>query len=341
MGFIPITLLSLGLALLILIVMVIATRQLPAFLEITLLQRLGMSQGSRYTVVTLSKYTVVAVGVAWIFGALGGSWSEIQWIFAALGVGIGFGLQEIVANFISGIILLFEQPIRVGDVVTVDNTTGTVSRIRIRATTIVNWERQELVIPNKSFITGQLINWTLSDTVNRLLITVGVSYDTDTRKAMDLMAEVAAEHPKVLDEPAPRISFEGFGDNALTLNMRAYLNDIDAAIQNYIRREHGIAVGERTAEEIKMAIGSADPTPDENQAEVAVRVLSDFARSHTTRDFEQALVGLAQIDPLEVGLVLVGPLEDRAAEAHALPRLAAKPTVGPQLFNRSQQSSYT
>ena len=128
-------------------------------------------------------------------------------------------------------ILIAPPKARVGDVVTVENTTGTVSRIRIRATTIVNWERQELVIPNKSFITGQLINWTLSDTVNRVMINVGVSYDTDTRQAMELMSQVAEEHPKVITDPPPRITFEGFGDNALTLFMRAYLNDVDSRLQ--------------------------------------------------------------------------------------------------------------
>ena len=96
--------------------------------------------------------------------------------------------------------------------------------------TVINWERQELIISNKSFITGRLINWTLSDTVNRWLITVGVAYDSDTQKAMDLMHEAAAEHPKVLTDPAPKISFEGFGDNSLTLVMRVFLNDIDAPL---------------------------------------------------------------------------------------------------------------
>jgi potassium efflux system protein len=148
-------------------------------------------------------------------------------LVAALSVGLGFGLQEIVANFVSGIILLFEQPIRVGDIVTVDGTTGTVSKIRIRATTIVNYDRQELVIPNKTFITGQLINWTLSDTVNRVLITVGVSYGSDTRQAMELIRQAAHEQTNVLDDPAPIITFEAFGDNSLTLNLRAYLGDLD------------------------------------------------------------------------------------------------------------------
>jgi potassium efflux system protein len=207
-----------------------AARNIPALLELTLLQRLPLSRASRYAFTTLTQYTVAMVGLVITFNALGLQWSNIQWLVAALSVGLGFGLQEIVANFISGIILLFEQPIRVGDVVTVENMTGTVSRIRIRATTIVNWERQELVIPNKSFITGQLINWTLTDTVNRVIITVGVEYDTDTRKAMQLMAEAAAEHPKVVSDPPPRITFEGFGDNALTLIMRAFLVDIDARL---------------------------------------------------------------------------------------------------------------
>jgi len=224
---IPITLLSLGLALLILAVMVIATRQLPAFLEITLLQPIGMSQGSRYTVVTLSKYTVVAVGVAWIFSALGGSWSEIQWIFAALGVGIGFGLQEIVANFISGLIILFERPIRVGDVVTVGTTDGIVTRIQIRATTIRNWDQQELLVPNKNFITQEVTNWSLSDQTTRILIHVGVAYGSDVDRAMLILKDIAERHPRMLRDPAPFVVFEEFGDNALLLSLRCYIDDID------------------------------------------------------------------------------------------------------------------
>ena len=142
-------------------------------------------------------------------------------------MGLGFGLQEIVANFVSGIILLFEQPIRVGDVVTVNNVTGKVSRMRIRATTIVDWDRKELVIPNKNFITGELVNWTLSDTINRIVITIGVAYGADIQKAMALMRDEAAKNPKVLQEPQPRVSFEEFGDSALILRLRVYLDDID------------------------------------------------------------------------------------------------------------------
>jgi potassium-dependent mechanosensitive channel len=224
---VPLTLGDMGAGLLLGALALFAARNIPALLELTILQRLPMSRASRYAFTTLTQYLVAMVGIIITFNALGLQWSSIQWLVAALSVGLGFGLQEIVANFISGIILLFEQPIRVGDVVTVNNTTGTVTRIRIRATTIVNWERQELIIPNKAFITGELINWTLSDTVNRLTVTVGVAYDTDTRKAMQLMQDAAIEHPRIISDPAPRITFEGFGDNALNLVMRAYLSDLD------------------------------------------------------------------------------------------------------------------
>ncbi len=204
-----------------------AARNLPGLLELSLLQRLPLSRASRYAITTLTQYLVALIGLFITFKALGFQWSSIQWLVAALSVGLGFGLQEIVANFVSGIILLFEQPLRVGDVVTIDGVSGTVSRIKIRATTIVNWDRQELVIPNKTFITGQLINWTLSDTVIRILITVGVAYGSDTRHAMSLMHAAAEENPKVLSDPGPSVTFEGFGDNSLTLILRAYIEDVD------------------------------------------------------------------------------------------------------------------
>jgi potassium efflux system protein len=126
---------------------------------------------------------------------LGISWGRVQWLVAALSVGIGFGFQEIVANFISGLIILFERPVRVGDVVTIGDTTGTVTKIRIRATTVRNWDHQELLVPNKQFITGQLLNWTLSDALNRIVIRLGVDYNADVRLALRLMAEAVAEDP--------------------------------------------------------------------------------------------------------------------------------------------------
>ncbi len=137
-------------------------------------------------------------------------------------MGIGFGLQEIVANFISGLIILFERPIRIGDRVTVGNTDGVVTRIRIRATTIRGDDRKELLVPNKEFITGRLLNWSLSDQVTRVMVTVGVAYGTDVEQAHALMREAAHEHAHVLDDP-----FEGFGDNSLTLILRAFIDSPD------------------------------------------------------------------------------------------------------------------
>ena len=218
-----------------------AARNIPALLELTLLQRLPLSRASRYALTTMTQYVVAMIGLVITFKALGLQWSSIQWLVAALSVGLGFGLQEIVANFVSGIILLFEQPIRVGDVVTVENTTGTVSRIRIRATTIVNWDRQELVIPNKSFITGQLINWTLSDTINRVIITIGVAYGSDTRKAMELIREAATERPAVLTDPPPKVTFEAFGDNSLSLLLRVYLDDVDDRLETITELHQAIS----------------------------------------------------------------------------------------------------
>ena len=138
-------------------------------------------------------------------------------------MGIGFGLQEIVANFISGLIILFERPIRIGDVVTIGDTEGAVSRIQIRATTIRTWDGQELLVPNKEFITGRLLNWSLSDQITRIKVPVGVAYGSDVQRAMLLMDEAARQNETILTDPAPYIMFNGFGDNALNLELRCYV----------------------------------------------------------------------------------------------------------------------
>ena len=117
------------------------------------------------------RYAIAVVGIVLASNILGVSWSKVQWLVAALGVGLGFGLQEIVANFVSGLIVLGERPIRIGDVVTVGDVTGTVTRIRARATTVVDFDNKEVMIPNKAFITERVINWTLSNQTTRLLFT--------------------------------------------------------------------------------------------------------------------------------------------------------------------------
>jgi potassium efflux system protein len=226
----PTTLADLGLALVLGIATFVFARQIPAVLEMILLRRQDFTAGGRYTVTTLVNYAIVTAGLLMVFATLGVQWSQLQWLVAALGVGIGFGLQEIVANFISGLIILFERPVRVGDIVTVGDTDGVVTKIQIRATTIRNWDRKELLVPNKEFVTGRLLNWSLSDQMTRVVVVVGVAYGSDVDRALELMRAAAQEHEHVLDDPAPILSFEGFGDNSLTLILRAYLSSIDYRI---------------------------------------------------------------------------------------------------------------
>jgi len=226
----PITLEDMVLAVLIAGVAIVAARSLPDFLELVILRRFQLSPSASYTFTTLTSYVVATLGFLLVFNTIGLSWSQVQWLVAALGVGIGFGLQEIVANFISGLIILFERPIRVGDMVTVGETDGVVTRIRIRATTIRNLDRKELLVPNKEFITGRLLNWSLSDRVVRIAIPVGVAYGSDVDRALALMNEAAEEHANVLRDPEPRVTFEGFGDNALMLFLRCHLESLDARL---------------------------------------------------------------------------------------------------------------
>jgi potassium efflux system protein len=208
-----------------------AAKRLPALVEIMLRSRTSISAGARYTISTLLNYLIIGIGIIAGLSALGLQWSQLQWLIAALGVGIGFGLQEIVANFISGLIILFERPIRVGDIVTIGDKDGTVTRIRIRATTIRDWDGKELLVPNKEFITGRLLNWTLSDSQTRVVIYVGIAYGSDVEQALKLLHDAVIEHPRTLEDPPPLIVFENFGDNALELSARCFLESLDGRLQ--------------------------------------------------------------------------------------------------------------
>jgi len=127
---------------------------------------------------------------------------------------------------VSGLVILFERPVRVGDTVTVGELTGTVSRVRIRATTITDWDRKEIIVPNKSFITEQVINWTLSDPITRVVITVGVSYGSDVQLAHRVMEETLTSMPLVLDDPPPKVYFVGFGESSLDFRLNVYSREL-------------------------------------------------------------------------------------------------------------------
>ncbi|WP_273437102.1 mechanosensitive ion channel domain-containing protein [Sedimenticola selenatireducens] len=203
----------------------IAGRNLPGLLEIAVLQPLSLDLGTRYAVSTISRYTIYGVGSLLVLNLIGLRWDDVQWLVAAMGVGLGFGLKEIFANFFSGILILFERPIRIGDTVTIGDISGTVSRIRIRATTITDWDNKELVVPNKNFITDPLINWTLSDPITRLVIKVGIAYGSDTDRALQIMTDVVENHPEVMKEPRATIFFTGFGDSSLNFDIRVFVSD--------------------------------------------------------------------------------------------------------------------
>ncbi len=224
---IVVTLGNVLLSLLILVLTFIAARNLPGFLEIMLLRGLRIDPGTRYAIATIGRYLIFGVGLVAALRHVGTDWSQLKWIVAALGVGLGFGLQEIVANFISGLIILFERPVRVGDMVSIGPTTGTVSRIRIRAITITDFDNFEVIVPNKAFITGTVQNWSLTNEVTRLLITLGVAYGSDVERTQQIILAVATANAHVLASPAPSASFVHFGESALEFELRVYVGTID------------------------------------------------------------------------------------------------------------------
>ncbi len=254
----------------------VAVRNIPGLLESVLLERLPLDRPARYAITTLASYALALIGILLSARTLGLRWEGIQWLVAALGVGLGFGLQEIFANFISGLILLFEQPIRVGDVVTIDGVTGTVSRIRMRATAVTNYDRQELIIPNKDLITGRLINWTLTDSTNRLMLKIGIGYGSDTRKACQVLEQICAQHQNLLVDPPPVVTFEGFGDSTLNLTVRCFLGSLETRLQTI--HELNTTINERfNQEKIELSFPQRDlhirSLPPQLEAALAAKVL--------------------------------------------------------------------
>jgi len=254
---VPISLLDLLGGLLIIGLTVALARNLPGLLEVLVLSRLHLAQGSSYAMTTLLSYAISGIGFVSALSALGVSWDKLQWLVAALSVGLGFGLQEIFANFISGLIILFERPVRIGDVVTIGNLSGSVSKIRIRATTITDFDRKEIIVPNKTFITGQLVNWSLTDTVTRVTIKLGVGYGSDLELVRRLLLQAANENPRVLKEPAPLVYFLNFGESTLDHELRIHVRDLGDRnpatdeINRFVEKEfrkHGIEIAFRQLE---------------------------------------------------------------------------------------------
>lgn len=220
-----ITLTNLFLSGIYLFLTVITVRNFSGLLELFVFQRWEVEAGSRYAVNQLTTYFLISLAFIAISNELGGSWSQVQWLVAALGVGLGFGLQEIFANLVSGIILLFERPIRVGDIVTIGDVTGRVHRIQMRATTLIDWDQYEVIVPNKTFITSRLTNWTLSDSTTRIVVKLGIAYGSDVKFAHELILKTVKETPLILVDPEPSVLLLEFGDNALLFSIRFFVSD--------------------------------------------------------------------------------------------------------------------
>ncbi|MEC5126901.1 mechanosensitive ion channel domain-containing protein [Verrucomicrobiales bacterium BCK34] len=222
-------------AMLTLVLTFVAANNIPGLIALAFSRHLRIDAGNSFAITTTIRYLIMFVGFIIAFAWIDITWGKVQWLAAAVTVGIGFGLQEIFANFVAGLILLFEKPIRIGDTVTVGDVSGKVTQIRIRATTIRQFNHRELVVPNKEFITGQLVNWTLSDSVLRVEVLVGIAYGSDTERARQILYDVAAEDESILDNPEPRVLFTAFGDSTLNFELRAQVGAVEDLVTTQSR----------------------------------------------------------------------------------------------------------
>jgi small-conductance mechanosensitive channel len=202
--------------------------------------RLNLRAGLPYALLSLIKYAVVSVGFVLALLALGVNLNRVTVLGGALGIGVGFGLQNIVNNFVSGLILLFERPVRVGDAVQIGDIQGEVRRIGVRATTVRAWEGADVIVPNSQLVAERVTNWTPVDYRRRLDIPVNVAYGSAPDKVLKVLTEVAQSHPDVVASPPPLALFLGFGDSALQFQLRAWTNQIDRHLT--VRSELGVAV---------------------------------------------------------------------------------------------------
>jgi small-conductance mechanosensitive channel len=189
------------------------------------LARRDVELGVRQAIATIFHYVFVFIGFLIILSTAGIDVTALNVLAGAIGIGVGFGLQTIANNFISGLIILFERPIKVGDRIQVGDVTGDVVRIAARATSIRTNDNIDIIVPNADFISSQVINWSHSDREVRLHVPVGVSYSSDPEKVREILLEVASEHKGVLKSPAPDVIFVEFGDSSLNFDLRVWTSD--------------------------------------------------------------------------------------------------------------------
>jgi small-conductance mechanosensitive channel len=187
--------------------------------------RMRITPGISYAISSLLNYIIIALGVVVGIGLLGVNLTKVSVLAGAFGVGIGFGLQSVVNNFISGLILLFERPIHVGDTIEVGDLQGEIKRIGIRASTVRTWRGSDIIVPNAQFITEKVTNWTLSDQLRRIDLPVGVNYGSAPQQVIELLEGVAHANPRVLKYPPSQCLFLGYGDSSINFELRAWTDE--------------------------------------------------------------------------------------------------------------------
>jgi len=191
--------------------------------------RPNFAESHQFILGRLLIYSFGTIGALIALSAVGVDFSKLTLIASALSVGIGFGLQNIINNFSSGIVMIFERAVRVGDWVVVGQTEGIVDKINLRSTQVKTWDHADIIVPNSDMISSQVINWTLEKPSGRIILNVGIAYGSDTKLVRKLLLEVAGSHPAVIQDDStmePIVLFLGFGDSALYLELRCFIQDI-------------------------------------------------------------------------------------------------------------------
>jgi small-conductance mechanosensitive channel len=208
-------------------VSLLLSRAIQSILAEAVFPRRGVDRGAQLSMARLVHYAILLIGFFLALGLLGVDFTNITIIGGALGVGIGFGLQTIVNNFVSGLILLFERPVRVGDYVEVEGLWAEIKKIGLRATIVETFDRADMVIPNSELISNRVTNWTRTNRMIRLRIPVGVAYGSDLALVMKILLDCAQDNPSVMSSPEPQALFMGFGDSSLDFELRVFTPDID------------------------------------------------------------------------------------------------------------------
>ena len=217
-------------AILVLVLLLVLMRIIQRWLERELLPRTGLEPSLQLSIVTIFGYVGAITAIALALSGLGFDLQKIALIAGALSVGIGFGLQSIVSNFVSGLILLTERPIRVGDSIVVKGEEGWVRRVRVRATEIETFDRASVIIPNSEFITGVVKNWTRANRLGRIVVKVGVSYETDPDRVRDILTDIANAHPQIVQTPPPAAYLVAFGETQLEFELRCVVAEVEKGL---------------------------------------------------------------------------------------------------------------